>query len=186
MARGLRRGRLHAVVVVALASAAIAAVALAGCGGGGGTSTTTTTGASAGGQATSTTAQGTTTGAGSGSGKPYGGGAAKGHSVADVLDAVLASGDPSKACSVDYVTEGYLSDAYGGKQGCVQAQTPKSAATSVNILGVVAGSSQAGTATVRVAADGGLYDGEKLTVSLVKDGDDWKIDSLKSNAPVGP
>jgi hypothetical protein len=41
-------------------------------------------------------------------------------------------------------------------------------------------------ATVTLRPVGGLYDGEKLTVSLVKENGDWKVDELKSNAPVGP
>ena len=54
--------------------------------------------------------QGTTTGTGTEGASPFGGSsAAKGHTVADVLDAVLASGDPSKACAQgDFVTEAYL------------------------------------------------------------------------------
>jgi hypothetical protein len=180
---GDRRGRRAGAA--ALAIAAIAAAALAGCGGGGSTTSEATTPAGGSG-GTTTSGEGTTTG--TGSGNPFGGGgaAAKGHTVADVLDAVLASGDPDRACSTDYVTEQYLSEAYGGQQGCVQAQTPASAATSVEIQGLEGDSSQEGTATVKVMPDGGVYDGEKITVSLVKEGDDWKIDSLKSNAPVGP
>jgi len=162
------------------------AAALAGCGGGGGTSTSSQTTTSAGGPGTTTSAQqGTTTG--TGTGNPFGGeGAATGHTVPDVLNAVLASGDSNKACSTDYVTEQYLKAAYGGEQGCVQGQKPSSAAESVDIEGLAGGSGESGTATVKVVAHGGVYDGEKLTVSLVKEGDDWKIDSLKSNAPVGP
>jgi hypothetical protein len=122
-----------------------------------------------------------------GSGDPFGsGGAAKGHTVADVLDAVLTSGDPGKACGADYVTEHYLSAAYGGKQGCVRATKPQSAAQSVDIQGLAGGTVKPGAASVTVAPHGGVYDGEKLMVSLVKEGQKWKIDSLKSNAPVGP
>lgn len=170
----------------ALAIAAIAAAALAGCGGGG--SSTSSEGTPSAGEPDSTATSGQSTSTGTGSGKPFGGGggAAKGHTVADVLDAVLASGDPDKACSTDYVTEQYLQSAYGDEQGCAQAQTPGSAADSVEIQGLAGGSAQEGTATVKVVPDGGVYDGEKITVSLVKEGDDWKIDSLKSNAPVGP
>lgn len=183
---GYRRGRHGGAS--ALATATLAAAAIAGCGGGGDSSTTTpaTTSAAGSSSTTTTTAKGTTTGTGSASPFGGGGGAAKGHSVSDVLDAVLTSGDPDKACGTDYVTEDYLSKAYGGEQGCVQAQTAGSAAKSVDIEGLVGGSGQAGTATVKVVPKGGVYDGEKITVSLVKDGQDWKIDSVKSNAPVGP
>ena len=41
-------------------------------------------------------------------------------------------------------------------------------------------------ATVVVKATGGVYGGDKLTVSLVRVGDRWLIDNIKSDAPVGP
>jgi len=179
--------RRHRAVAVALAIAVVAGGALAGCGGGGDSGTNGQATTSAGAPGTTTSAQGTTTSTGSGSVFGSGpGGEAKGHTVSDVLAAVLTSGDPDKACGTDYVTEHYLSAAYGGEQGCVQAQTPQSAAQSVDIQGLAGGSGQAGTASVKVVTDGGVYDGEKLTVTLVKEGQDWKIDSLKSNALVGP
>ena len=171
-----RRNRAGAA---ALVSAAIAASALAGCGGGGGTTSSQPT-TSAGGTAT-TSAQSTITSTGS----VFGGGAAKGHTVSDVLNAVLTSGDPDKACGTDYVTEQYLSKAYGGKQGCVNAQTGGNAAQSVSIQGL-AGGSKPNTASVKIVPKGGVYSGEKLTVTMVKEGNDWKIDAVKSNAPVGP
>ena len=31
-----------------------------------------------------------------------------------------------------------------------------------------------------------VYDGEKITVSLIKNGPGWQVDGIKSNAPVGP
>jgi hypothetical protein len=177
----------HRAGAAALALAAIAGVALVGCGGGGGSSTTGTAATSPGAATTTTPTQGTTTAAGGSSGNVFGGGgAAKGHTVADALNAVLTSGDPAKACGTDYVTEHYLTTAYGGKQGCVHAQSSGSAARSVDIQGLAGGSSEAGTASVKVVPKGGVYSGENLVVSLVKEGQDWKIDSLKSNAPVGP
>jgi hypothetical protein len=41
-------------------------------------------------------------------------------------------------------------------------------------------------ATVTLQPMGGLYDGEKLTVSLAREDGAWKVDELKSNAAVGP
>ena len=165
-----------------VSTAAIACAALAGCGGGGGTTSTATTSAGASGGTTSGQSETTTAGFPFGSG----GGAAKGHTVSGALDAVLTSGDPDKACGTDYVTEHYLSTAYGGEQGCVQATKPQSAADSVDIQGLAGGSAKPGSVSVKVVPHGGVYDGEKITVSLVKKGPEWKIDSLKSNAPVGP
>lgn len=180
----LRDRGSHRIGAVALAAAALVGGALAGCGGGGGgTTASQPTTTAAGGSPTTTSAQGTTKS--TGSGNPFGGGAAKGHTVSDVLNAVLTSGDPDKACGTDFVTEHYLSSAYGGEQGCVNAQTSGSAAQSVQIQGLASGS-KPDAAAVKVVPKGGVYDGEKLTVSLVKEGQDWKIDGVKSNAPVGP
>jgi hypothetical protein len=174
-----RRGRRAGAA--SLVATAIACAALAGCGGGGGggTSSATTTSARGG-----TSGQGTSTTAGSPFGS--GGGTAKGHTVSDVLDAVLTSGDPDKACGTDFVTERYLSAAYGGEQGCVQATKSQSAADSLDIQGLAGESAKPGSVSVTVVPHGGVYDGEKITVSLVREGPEWKIDALKSNAPVGP
>ena len=164
-------------------AAAVACAALTGCGGGGGgTTSTATTSAGASGGTTSGQSETTTAGSPFGSG----GGVAKGHTVDGVLNAVLTSGDPDKACGTDYVTEHYLSTAYGGEQGCVQATKPQSAADSVDIQGLAGGSAKPGSVSVTVVPHGGVYDGERITVSLVREGLEWKIDSLRSNAPVGP
>jgi hypothetical protein len=174
-----RRGRRAGAA--SLVATALACAALAGCGGGGGGGTSSATTTSAGG---GTSGQGTSTTAGSPFGS--GGGTAKGHTVSDVLDAVLTSGDPDKACGTDFVTERYLSAAYGGEQGCVQATKSQSAADSLDIQGLAGESAKPGSVSVTVVPHGGVYDGEKITVSLVREGPEWKIDALKSNAPVGP
>jgi hypothetical protein len=84
------------------------------------------------------------------------------------------------------VTQHYLDAAYGGRQGCIQAQSPKNAATSVDVGPVTQASNQPRAAAAKASPTGGLYNGEKLTVSLVKEDGAWKVDALKSNAPVGP
>jgi hypothetical protein len=100
---------------------------------------------------------------------------------------VLVSGDANQACGSNYVTEHYLRASYGGEEGCVQAQSSKNAASSVDVNAVsTAGRSGVTLAKAKVVPDGGLNDGEKLTVTLVKEDADWKVDELKSNAPVGP
>lgn len=177
-----RRGRRAGAA--SLVATAMACAALAGCGGGGGGGASSATTTSAGGAGGATSDQGTSTTAGSPFGS--GGGTAKGHTVSDVLDAVLTSGDPDKACGTDFVTERYLSAAYGGEQGCVQATKSQSAADSLDIQGLAGESAKPGSVSVTVVPHGGVYDGEKITVSLVREGPEWKIDALKSNAPVGP
>ena len=98
------------------------------------------------------------------------------------VDAVLISGDPGKACA-KYVTDHYLSVAYGGRQGCIDAQVPGSVADELDVKSVRV---DADRATVVVVPSGGPYDGERVTVSLVRDGRRWAVDELDANVPVGP
>jgi hypothetical protein len=96
---------------------------------------------------------------------------------------LLLSPNPRFVCSPDAVTEHYLRVAYGGRAGCVKAVSPSSAAKSLGSLQIdVTGDK----ATVTAHPVGGIYDGEKLTASLVKEDGSWNVDGLKSNAPVGP
>jgi hypothetical protein len=166
---------------------AVVAAAFAGCGGGGASSdatpatssppstvpsnTTTTT--------TSTESTTSTGGGGSTTTAQVG----QAHTPRQAVEAVLTSADPSKACGAGYVTEHYLEAAYGGHEGCVKAQSPKSAATSLGSDHSVA---IADRILVTVRPSGGLYDGEKIMVMLRREDGSWKVDSLKSNAPVGP
>jgi hypothetical protein len=184
--RGSRRARAFAP---ALAALGIAAVAFGGCGGGGseGSSTshaTTSAGASSTTSAQSTTTT-TTTSTDDGAGTGHGG---ERHTIRDAVTAVLTSSDPATACGDVYVTPHYLSAAYGGKGGCVKAQSPKSVAQSVHIADVYGIDTMAPPlrAAAKVVPDGGVYDGEKLMVSLVREHGTWRVDALKSNAPVGP
>lgn len=178
--------RAIAAVVAALAAAVLAASALIGCGGGGSEGST---GTSASVSTTPSTSSQTTTGTASTTrtdGGPNAGRAGRGLTIPQVVETLLTSSDPSKTCGTAYVTQHYISAAYGSEQGCVQAQTPKNAATSVDIGPVTQTSNQPLVASTKVTPTGGIYDGEKLTVSLVKEQDSWKVDGLKSNAPVGP
>jgi hypothetical protein len=106
------------------------------------------------------------------------------HTVRQAVSAVLLASDPSKACRGDFVTGHYLRSAYGGLQGCIKAGSPSSAVA--NALRSYEEHTEGDHATVIVRPQGGLYDGEKLTVSLVQENGTWKVDGLKSNAPVGP
>ena len=95
--------------------------------------------------------------------------------------AVLASTDPI-ACTRAAVTERYLNAAYGGHSGCIQSLRPGSVAKSISFESLRIGSDRA---TAVVVPTGGPYDGERITVSLVRD-PRWAVDQLKSNVPVGP
>jgi hypothetical protein len=98
------------------------------------------------------------------------------------VEAVLASGDPGKACG-KYVTDHYLRVAYGGGLGCIQAQDPSAAAGRLAFKSVRVDGDRA---TVVVAPSGGPYDGERVTASVVRDGRRWRVDELDANVPVGP
>ena len=96
---------------------------------------------------------------------------------------LLLSSTPQTACSSDVVTQHYLRAAYGGRGACLKAVSSKNAAKS---LGAVGTRITGGTVMVTVHPVGGIYDGEKITVSLIKSGAGWQVDGIKSNAPVGP
>ena len=97
------------------------------------------------------------------------------------VEAVLTSDDPADACG-RYVTQHFLSIAYGSRQGCVQAQAPGSAARS---LGAYSADIHGETATAVAKPKGGPYDGARITVTLVG-GPSFQVDGLRSNVPVGP
>jgi hypothetical protein len=103
--------------------------------------------------------------------------------IREAVEAVLMSADPSKTCSRTYVTQHYLQVAYGGPAGCATAPTPPKVAKSLRAYQERASGDHA---VVTARPSGGIYNGERIAVSLVRQGPNWKVDSLKSNAPVGP
>jgi hypothetical protein len=107
--------------------------------------------------------------------------------IGEAIEAVLAPRPPGPssaqtACGF-YVTDRYLQTTYGTRQGCVDAFVPGSAADSVKISAIVVSGE---SATARAVPRGGPSSGETITVRLVRAGSIWKVDSLRSNAPVGP
>jgi len=104
--------------------------------------------------------------------------------VRKAVEAVLTSGDAADACG-RYVTEHYLKAAYGDRQGCVQAQGPRSAAHSLRSFRAHFGS-VAGTASAAAVPVGGPYDGAKLQISLIRGSLGYQVDALDSDVPVGP
>jgi hypothetical protein len=97
-------------------------------------------------------------------------------------EAVLTSSDPAEACG-KYVTDHYLTVAYGGRQGCIDAQAPGSVADKLDFKDLRI---EGNRAMAVVVPSGGLYDGERVTVSLVRHGPHWAVDVLDANIPVGP
>ena len=107
--------------------------------------------------------------------------------IKGAVEAVLAPHPPGRAsvftaCGF-YVTDGYLQTTYGGRQGCVRALVPGSAADEVKVSAVVV---RGDRATARAVPTGGPSSGETITVHLVRYRSYWKVDLLRSNAPVGP
>ena len=100
--------------------------------------------------------------------------------VGRAVEAVLTSGKAADTCG-RYVTQRYLRSAYGGREGCAKAQVPGSAA---NELGL--------QSDLRVNGDRGgdcggrslrrplRRWGERVTVSLVRDGLRWAFRSMGS------
>jgi hypothetical protein len=159
------------------------AASMAGCGEGGGGSSTearSTAGSTSSGVTTKTTTAPAATNA---EGLPTALGSS--HAARSAVEAVLTSRDPGDVCG-KYVTQRYLKVAYGGKQGCVQAQQPGSTARSLSSFRIV---NSGGQGTIMVASavpSEGPYDGSKVTISLLFDADHYRVDRLHSNVPVGP
>jgi hypothetical protein len=174
--RCLRRRGAHAGAV-ALALAIVVA-ALAGCGGGGGDGSSSAASSSA--QLPTSTS--TTTG-NSGGSVPRSLGSK--DAVRTAVEVVLASSDPEDACG-KYVTRHYLKVAYGGRQGCVQAQAPGSAAKSLRSFRIVNESTDGAIATATAVPNGGPYDGSKVVIGLLFDHDHYRVEALRANVPVGP
>lgn len=95
---------------------------------------------------------------------------------------MLASGLPSLACD-DSATKNFVKTTFGDRAGCERASVPASAASFVDVTAIVIKGDKA-TATARPT--GGPSDGETIKVELRRQGGAWKVDSLRSNAPVGP
>jgi hypothetical protein len=95
---------------------------------------------------------------------------------------VLASGDPDVACN-QYATVKFLAESFGGLAGCRAATNQRTAADSVGLTGLVINGNRA-----RVVAlpRGGTSSGQRVRVTLVVRGGRWRVDSLRSNVPVGP
>ncbi len=102
-------------------------------------------------------------------------------SPADFTKAALTTATPSLACSA--YTEEALAKAYGGQPGCEAAIRSGGAADSVAVKGVY---TSPDSARLLVVPAGGPSDGEKVKVTLVKQGGSWRISSLHANVPVGP
>lgn len=98
------------------------------------------------------------------------------------IKGVLASGVPALACE-QTATQNYVKTTFGSKAGCQQSTIPQSAATSVVVTAIKIKGSKS---TAKARPSGGPSNGEIIAVKLVRQAGVWKVDSLRSNAPVGP
>ena len=172
--------RTIAALVAALATALLTA-AFAGCGGGGSESSASTSASVSTTRSTSTQTPPTssttisTTATVKEANHP--------PTPTAAVRLLLLSPTPQTGCSSDVVAQHYLRAAYGGRGACLKAVSSKNAAKSLAAVGTRIID---GTVMVTVHPVGGIYDGEKITVSLIKNGAGWQVDGIKSNAPVGP
>ena len=88
---------------------------------------------------------------------------------------------PDVVCKL--YTQRLLAAAYGNQEGCVAAIRSGGSAGSVKI---VSSKTEGSAATVVAVPSGGPSSGERLTYSLVKENDKWRLDAVKSNVKVGP
>lgn len=111
-------------------------------------------------------------------------GAADLAAAQSAADAFLASPNAAGVCDKG-ITPKLLKRAYGDRKGCLKARKPAALAKDVQITSAKLGAG--GTATVVANAKGGVYGkGEKVTMSVVRDGGAWRVDAVKSDAKVGP
>ena len=103
--------------------------------------------------------------------------------IVKTLESVLAGSNPAVACG-DSVTERFLRRSYGDAAGCEAAQGSAKPASDAGVKEIVIHPDSVAQAFAQ--PKGGIYDGQKLRAELVLDEDVWKLDSLRSNVPVGP
>lgn len=192
VARGIAGGRLRSMLrhrprrrsarsrAVAAAIAGALLVLMAGCGDGGGGQTTApaVTEASTGSALSDSGSAGTPS-----QDEPAGDPATDKAKIERTITGVLGGSDPGEICK-SLVTQRYVKHAYGNAAGCMKAQSRKAAAKKLEI-GPISISPEA-VASTAVQAKGGVYAGEQLRVVLVLQGGSWRLDSLRSNVPVGP
>jgi hypothetical protein len=102
----------------------------------------------------------------------------------EVVALVLTTTNPEDACVPPHVTEAYVMSAYGSASGCAQALGEGGPVA--NEVSVEPVDDSGDSATTAAVASGGVYDGEKIEVQLVRDGDSWSVDAIEVDVPAGP
>ena len=96
--------------------------------------------------------------------------------------AVLTSqGTPEQACDL-YVTPNFIETAYGGRENCIASRTGRALARDLSLGTAI----EKGATHLVVIPQGGPYDGAKVEVDLIREGDTYRVDSLQARVPAGP
>jgi hypothetical protein len=97
---------------------------------------------------------------------------------------VLAGADPRRVCD-RAVTERFLREAYGGREGCLNGRDPASLARpGATRIGEPRIEGDRAELSARPA--GGTYGGERLDAVVVRTPEGWRVDELSADIPVGP
>jgi hypothetical protein len=120
--------------------------------------------------------------------EPQGGGAASDQPLrsGQVIEVVLTGSESPNVICGELVTESYVRQAYGGREGCLAAQEPGALARSVEIEDL---GESGDSASAIVVPSGGPYAGVEVEVDLVADpqrAGAWRVDSLFADVPAGP
>lgn len=103
--------------------------------------------------------------------------------ITETLEAVLVGSDPKAACD-ERVTDRFLRRSYGDSAGCRAALESAEPAKDAGVTQIVVNPDSVAQSLAR--PKGGIYAGQKLRAELILDEGTWKLDSLRSNVPVGP
>jgi hypothetical protein len=89
---------------------------------------------------------------------------------------------PADICD-SRVTDAYVRNAYGAREGCIAAQRPGALADSIRVEEI---EESGDSASAVVLPEGGPYDGVEVQVELIRDDTAWRVDSLLADVPAGP
>ncbi len=102
--------------------------------------------------------------------------------ITQTLEVLLAKSD-SVACG-ELFTDRFVRRSYGDQNGCEAALDEAAPAKDAGVTYVTVSDESVAQALAR--PEGGIYDHQKLRAELVLEDEAWKLDSLRSNVPVGP
>lgn len=99
------------------------------------------------------------------------------------VDDFLSSSDAQKVCDEE-ITPLFLRKTYGSRGSCLRSRKPASLTKKSYKLTVRPGKGQ--TTIVTANPQDGRYAGKTLQIGVLRLGSDFRVASLRSNAPAGP